>query len=80
MKVLSNNKKILDDIAESLIDKEKLTGVDLLDIIRKYDPELISDDKYEQAKTQIAQDIDDTIKSIDEQIDEGTFNALNEIN
>ena len=42
MKLLTENREILDDISSTLIDKEKMTGLELVDIINKYDPELIS--------------------------------------
>jgi len=49
MSLLTENKEILDEISTTLIENEKMTGIELLDIIKKYDPELVSEDKYSEA-------------------------------
>jgi ATP-dependent Zn protease len=47
MNLLMSNKEILDDIADNLVENEKLSGLQLLDIIKKYDENLVPEEKYE---------------------------------
>ena len=51
MKLLTEHKEILDDISNTLIENEKMTGVQLLEIIKKYDPDLVSKEKFEMAES-----------------------------
>ena len=42
MKILTENRSILDQIANTLIQKEKISGLDMFEIIKKINPELVS--------------------------------------
>ena len=42
MKILNDNRQILDQIANTLIQKEKISGLEMFDIIKKINPELVS--------------------------------------
>ena len=42
LKMLSDNRDVLDQIAVTLLDKEKITGAELLDIVQKVNPDLIA--------------------------------------
>ena len=57
MKILTDNRDILDIVAKTLIEKEKIDGVDLLQIIKDANPELVSSDAmqkvYESMKPQL---------------------------
>lgn len=37
------NKDVLDAVAKTLIDQEKITGVEMLNVIKKIRPELVTD-------------------------------------
>jgi len=41
MKILTENRKILDAIANRLIEKEKISGTELLELIKNLNPELV---------------------------------------
>jgi ATP-dependent Zn protease len=41
---LTDNRNILDAIAKTLIEKEKITGVEMLQIIKQLKPELVTDE------------------------------------
>lgn len=43
MTILTENRDILDKIAVSLVEREKITGVELVHIIQKFNPKLIPD-------------------------------------
>ena len=47
MSILLENKDVLDKIAKILIEKEKISGTELLDIIRSQKPELVTKEIYE---------------------------------
>jgi hypothetical protein len=42
MQILNENKSILDAIAKTLIEKEKITGLEMLELIKQMRPDLIS--------------------------------------
>lgn len=42
MKILTDNRSILDQIANTLIQKEKISGLEMFEIIKKINPELVS--------------------------------------
>jgi ATP-dependent Zn protease len=44
MKILTDNRNILDAIAKTLIEKEKITGVEMLELIKQIKPELVTDE------------------------------------
>jgi cell division protease FtsH len=48
MKLLVDNKDILDTVAKQLIEKEKIDGVELLQIIKDVNPELVSSDSMQK--------------------------------
>jgi cell division protease FtsH len=41
MKILLENRNILDAIAKRLIEKEKISGTELLELIKSFNPELV---------------------------------------
>ena len=41
MHILTENKNILDAIAKMLIEKEKMSGTELLELIKSFKPELV---------------------------------------
>lgn len=41
MKILTENRQILDAIAKRLIEKEKISGTELLELIKSFNPELV---------------------------------------
>jgi ATP-dependent Zn protease len=41
MNILTENKYILDAIAKKLIEKEKMAGTELLELIKSFNPELV---------------------------------------
>ena len=43
MKILTENRDVLDAIAKSLIENEKINGKELLNVIKSVNPELISE-------------------------------------
>ena len=47
MKLLTENRDVLDEIAKTLIEKEKIDGKELLDVMKKIKPELVSDQAIE---------------------------------
>ena len=47
---LKDNKEILDDIANTLIEEEKINGLALIDIINKKKPELVPADAIAKLK------------------------------
>lgn len=42
MNILVENKDVLDKVAKTLIEKEKIDGIDLLQLIKEVKPELVS--------------------------------------
>ena len=50
MHLLLDNKNILDAIAKTLIEKEKITGIEMLDLIKQIKPDLVSDDAIKAVK------------------------------
>lgn len=66
MKLLNDNKQILDEISDTLIENEKMTGIELLDIIKKHDPELVSQAKYEEAESQIADKLQENMDELEQ--------------
>jgi ATP-dependent Zn protease len=44
MKLLSENRPVLDLIANALVEKEKLTGTEMLAMIRAIRPDLVTDE------------------------------------
>ena len=50
MQILTDNRNILDAIAKTLIEKEKITGIEMLDLIKKINPELVTDDAIKAVK------------------------------
>jgi len=50
MKLLTDNRDILDAIAKTLIDKEKISGTDMLTLIQGMKPELVSNDTLDKVK------------------------------
>jgi hypothetical protein len=83
MNLLTENKEILDEISTTLIDNEKMTGIELLDIIKKYDPDLVSPEKYEEAKSQIADALQENLDEIEEKanaaVDQAMVNITEEL-
>jgi len=47
MNLLTENKDVLDKIAQKLIDSESMTGIELFDLIYKEKPELIGSGQME---------------------------------
>jgi phage terminase small subunit len=47
---LTENRNILDAIAKTLIEKEKITGIEMLDLIKNIKPELVTDDAIKAVK------------------------------
>lgn len=43
MKLLTDNRDVLDEIAKTLIEKEKIDGKELLDVMKKINPDLVSE-------------------------------------
>merc|ERR1719498_1379384 len=50
MKMLTDNRNILDSIANTLIEKEKIDGVQMLTLIKSMNPDLVSDDAMKTVK------------------------------
>ena len=44
MKLLSENRPVLDLIANALVEKEKITGTEMLSMIRAIRPDLVTED------------------------------------
>ena len=49
--ILTENREVLDQIAKILIEKEKISGAELVDIIREVKPELVSEEVSEALKS-----------------------------
>lgn len=79
MSLLTENKEILDEISTTLIENEKMTGIELLDIIKKHDPELVSEDKYSEAQSQIADSLQANLDEIEEKANAAVDQALTDI-
>jgi len=54
MEIITTNKDILDTIAKTLIEKEKIDGGELLDIIEGIRPELVPEGARETVNEMIA--------------------------
>ncbi len=50
MKLLLDNKNILDAIAKTLIEKEKITGIEMLDLIKQINPDLVTEEAVKAVK------------------------------
>ena len=48
MKLLTENRDVLDEIAKTLIEKEKIDGKELLEVMKKINPDLVSEQAIEQ--------------------------------
>ena len=48
MQILTENRDVLDEIAKTLIEKEKISGVELLKVIQKMKPGLVKDDAIDK--------------------------------
>lgn len=62
MKILTENRDVLDEIAKVLIEKEKIDGKELLNVIKEVNPELISDKAMEAVSQLMAPKVDDEPK------------------
>ena len=80
MELLTKNKEILDDISKSLIENEKMTGIELLDIIKKYDPDLVSTEKYDLAQSQVADALQENLDEMEEKVSVAVDQAVADIN
>jgi len=54
MKLLTDNKDLLDAIAKTLIEKEKISGTDMLKLIQSMKPDLVSQDTLAKVAEVIA--------------------------
>jgi cell division protease FtsH len=52
MKILTENRDVLDMLAKLLIEKEKISGVEMLQEIKKLKPELIKEDAIQKVLAQ----------------------------
>jgi cell division protease FtsH len=50
MHILTENRSILDAIAKRLIEKEKMSGTELLELIKSYRPELVDMDAMKKVE------------------------------
>ena len=50
MHLLLDNKNILDVIAKTLIEKEKITGIEMLDLIKQINPDLVTEEAVKAVK------------------------------
>ena len=50
MSLLVENKDLLDSIAKILIEKEKITGLEMLDLIKQLKPEIVTDEAIKAVK------------------------------
>lgn len=50
MKIITENRSILDQIAKTLIEKEKVNGMELLKIIQDIKPELVPEASVEKLR------------------------------
>ena len=50
MKILTDNRSILDQIASTLILKEKISGLEMFEIIKNISPELVSSESIAAIK------------------------------
>jgi len=50
MKLLTENREVLDKIAKTLIEEEKINGVQLLELIKDVNPNLIGDSAMDAVK------------------------------
>lgn len=62
MEILTENRDVLDEIAKVLIEKEKIDGKELLNVIKSVNPELISDKAMEAVSQLMVPNADDEPK------------------
>lgn len=59
MNILTENRDVLDEIAKVLIEKEKIDGKELLNVIKSINPDLISDKAFEAVSNIMVPKTDD---------------------
>ena len=68
MKLLTDNRDVLDAIAKTLIDKEKITGTEMLKLIQTMKPNLVSQDALDKV-AEVLKPMTDAITPPDQKLD-----------
>merc|ERR1719331_1634239 len=69
MELLTENRNILDAIADRLIEKEKIDGIEMLELIKSIQPDLVSDDAMSTVEGLVRQTAETAVDLVNDALD-----------